>query len=310
MNPNPLDSGTEAALTSLAAIAALVGVSALLTLSLLHRRGKRDQDVGMTTFEGFTCLIVFVLAALDAYLCVAYLREGKELSDAEFNAVAVFLVLATTIFVFFNAGARFSNLAGGFGVHLQTAVVTLFVAVAAAFAVPFLLTDPAEIVPAGALILLVGSCLAGSFFALERRAMAGTRKALREQFVSLKADGYRARTGALMLSLPEPYSEPEEVKLSCWSRKGKIYLDHSGCRRLREAARRRWAALETEEAMQAQGDRVLVKVDLTSRPLSWPLRHRLVLSIHKEEEPAPEEHCLHPDERGLFDITGLRLVRT
>jgi hypothetical protein len=222
----------------------------------------------------------------------------------------VFLVLATTVLVFFTAGARFSNLAGGIGVHLQTAVVTLFVAVTGAFAVPFLLTDPVEIVPASTLILLLGVCLAGVFLVLERHAMASQRKALRKRFVSRCADGYRSCTGVLSLSLPEPHSGTEAVRLSCWSKKGKIYVDDAGCRRLRDLTRRRWAALEAEEAAEAQGDRVLMEVELTRRPFAWPLRQRLVLSIYKEGEPAAEAHAVQPDEKGLFDITGLQVLQT
>jgi hypothetical protein len=307
LQSHPLDRGTEAALTSMLEIATVVGISSLLAFSLLHRRGRPDHDVGMAAFEGFSLLFVFSLAAIDAYLCIDYLRQGEELTDAEFNGVVVMLVVAITVLVLFTAVARFSNLAGGIGRHLQSAVVTLFVAVTVAFAVPFLLTDPVEIVPASSLILLVGSCLAGFFFVLERRAMAGTGRAVRERFVSLCSDGYQSSRTRLLLGLPAPYSGDGVVEFVSWSKKGRKYLDHVGYRRLRDATRRCWSEFEAGEAVAARSERILMDVDLTLRPLSWPPKYQLVLNVYETGKQAPEAHAIGADEKGLFDVTEIAL---
>jgi hypothetical protein len=198
---------------------------------------------------------------------------------------------------------RFSNLAGGIGRHLQSALVTLFVAVTVAFAVPFMLTDPVEIVPASSLILLLGSCLAGLFFVLERRAIAGTGRAVRERFVSLCFEGYRPSRTGLLLGLPAPYPGDSVVELVSWSKKGRTYLDHVGCRRLRDATRRRWSEFEAGEAVAASSERILMDVDLTLRPLAWPPKYQLVLNVYESGKQAPEAHAIGADEKGLFDVT-------
>lgn len=308
MKEQVLDAGTRDALQSLVGLAGALGVSSLLASRLFTRRGKRDQDIGLTIFETFVVVTVLVMAGVSAYLSVQILRSEEAISNGLFTAVATPLVLSIVLLALLVAVARFSNLHGGIGNHLAALALTLLMALVAGFMISLRRLDVLYVIPADVGVLLLAGGIAWFFLRIERWDSSGSLKMLRRRTVSRSSNGYRPTEAAVLPSLPETHPGERPLTLVCWFKKGRIYIDYPSSRRLRDEAHQRWAGLEGGETMAPTGQVILMNVELKLRALPWPPRYRLVVSIYEQGKPEPMTHRLQADDIGLIDITGLDLV--
>lgn len=308
MKEQVLDVGNRVALESLISFAGPLFVGSLLAGWFLQRKGRREQDVGVTVFEVFAISASLAMSALAIYVCVYALGSEEAIDDSVVTGVATLVVLSSVLLVLLMGVARFSSLLGGIWTHLSTLSVTLVTAVTVGVSVVLLSPGSEFIIPGAALILAGGAALAWLFLKIERRSITGGRNAIQKRVMSLSANDYRPKEAMVLLSLPESHTSPMPLSLVCWSKKGRSYLDHAACRHLRDEARQRWDKFKEGEARAPLGQPVLMDIDLRYRFLSWPPTSRLTLSIYEEGEEDAKSRTIEANEMGLFDITGLGLV--
>jgi hypothetical protein len=309
MKEQALNSGTRDALQSLVGLAGALGVGSLLASRLFTRRGKREQDVGLTVFETFVVVTVLVMSGVSAYLSVQILQTEEAISGGLFTAVATPLVLSIVLLALLVAVARFSNLHGGIGNHLSALALTVFMALVAGFMISLLRLGVLYVVPADVGILLLAGGIAWVFLRVERWDSSGSLTMMRRRTVERATSGYRPTEAAVLPSLPERHPSEKSLNLVCWLKKGRTYLDYPSSRRLRNETHQRWTGLEEGATMAPTGDVVLMNVELKLHLLPWPPRNRLTVTIYERGAPEPETHTLQADDAGLIDITDLGLIQ-
>ena len=308
MKEHLLDANNRTAFQGLIAAAVALGIGALLAGNLFDRSGARDRDVGLTVFEVFAVVAILTASFMTAFFSIGYLHAGEAVSDAQFGEVGAPLVVSLALLVLLRAAAKFSALPGGVGSHAPTAAVTVFAAVSVAIMVSYLASKPEYIVPGGGVILVAGALLGWCFLKIERFWLNGGRRAAQGRIASLGANGYEPTETSLIPAFPEfPFKEGP-LKIVCWSRKERSYLDQTECRRLRAELNKRWAALAAGEAVPPLQDLILTRVELKPRFLPWPPKLILIVETSKRGEQRSRPHTLQANDAGLFDITDLGLV--
>jgi hypothetical protein len=110
---------------------------------------------------------------------------------------------------------------------------------------------------------------------------------------------------SLDLAIPEAEGV-EEGPLACWNRRGRLFVDATTLRRLREAANQRWYELEAAEVLPPASSTMLVSVRVG---LWWPfVRTRRRATLNLLERGEPRSRRLEENEHRLFDVTETSLL--
>ena len=131
---------------------------------------------------------------------------------------------------------------------------------------------------------------------------------MRKRMMSLSAQGYRPVEMTVLPGVPTRPENKAQLRLVGWSKKGRLFLDDSGCRRLQEEARGRWGELSAGRTEEPLASIVLTQARLKTRLLPWPPRLQLVVQIYRHGDDQPKEHVLQADDLGLVDLTDTELV--
>jgi len=308
MKEQALDAGTREALGSLIELAGALGLSAILVIGLLPRRGSREHDLGLTVFETFAVTAVLVTAGMTALFAAGYLRADDPVTDGQFNQLATSLALAVVLLVLLGGIARFFSLPGGLGANLPILAVTLFAATAIGFIISIVPQRPENIAPAGAAVLAAGACVAWIFLRVEGWGSRSGAAMMRKRMVLLSAQGYRPVEMTVLPGVPTRPENKAQLRLVGWSKKGRLFLDDSGCRRLQDEARGRWGERSTGRTEEPLASIVLTQARLKTRLLPWPPRLELAVQFYRHGDGGPKEYVLEADDQGLVDLTDTELV--
>ncbi|HEV7770465.1 MAG TPA: hypothetical protein VGO66_07380 [Solirubrobacterales bacterium] len=200
---------------------------------------------------------------------VEFLRSDEIVTDSQFNQAVTPLVLSVVLLVLLTAVARFSSLPGGISMHFPTVGATVFVAAAAGIYISVVPQQPETIAPASGAILIVGAVLAWFFRRMESWSVRGREASVRRRIVSLSAEGYRPVEVSILAGVPVSPGGPEHLRCTCWSKKGRLFIDDAGCRSLQEDVRNRWKdLLLTGRAQTPLANRLLTRLVLRSRILT------------------------------------------
>jgi hypothetical protein len=299
MKEHALDPNDRAALQSLVPLAGALGAGTIFGLFF----GGRKR-AGFAVFEVFAMVSVLVAVGSTAYLCVGLLHSGKAITDSDLTQTATPLILAAFLLVFVSI---LSRLPGSFERLLLLVPLALGAAVIAAaiVAVSAGNTDPAHASLVAVLVLVVGGILSLLTAWLDRMDMSWDRRFGYKRMIRLTGAGYLSEWRVLELGLPAMTAVEERPAISCWARRGRLYLDADALRRLRTEADGGWDAHAHSKAPAPSGARLLLRVKVGIRlPVVRPDRRAQLVTLESRERCF---HDLTANEDGLFDVTGLAL---
>jgi hypothetical protein len=307
MKEQALDPGNRAALQTLASLAGVIGLSALVSGVVLSRSGPRHRDAGFAAFEVFVVIAAVVAAIFTAFLCVLILSRDEPVSDSDLFRVSAPLLVALVLLVLLTSVARFSTATGDLSSNFPILLATVFSAVIVGLAPGLIAPDPGEIAAVAAGILVIGMLLGGGFLLFERSSLLGRRRDTRRRLEKLSADGFNPLEFSLTALVPDLLGETKTQRIVCWIYKDRLYLDQTEARRLSDVVDERWTSLAIGDASPPLGAKMLVECALKNNLLTWPPRFSMVVTIHQRGKPNNEVHELTIGERGLFDVTDLSL---
>jgi hypothetical protein len=294
-----LDADNRAALQSLVPLASGLGAG---TIFGLFFAGKKRA--GFAVFEVFAMVSVLVAVGSTAYFAIALLHSGKAISDSDLTQTATPLILGAFLLVFVNILGR---LPGSFE-RLLLLVPLAFGAAAIAAAIVALSawnTDPAHASLVALLVLVVGGILGLLTAWLDRMDLSWDRRLGYQRMVRLTGAGYVSEWRALGLGVPSSAAGGERRAISCWVRRGRLYLDTDALRRLRTEADAAWDAHAQSKAAAPSGARLLLRVKVGIwLPLVRTRRRAQLMTLESKERRV---HNLAYNEDRLFDVTALEL---
>lgn len=302
MKEHVLGGSDRAALQSLIPLAGALGAGTIFALFF----GGRRRGSGIAVFELFAIVSVLAAAGTTAYLCIALLHRNAPISDHELSETATPLLVAAMLLIFVSVFAR---LPGTWERILAILPLAIGGAVIAALLASSTWTATPENASLVALVILgVGGLLAFCAWAVDRLDIGWDRRTQYRRFARLSAAGYLVAEKKLRLAMPRA-DTATEPRLSCWTRKGRTYLDSVECRRLGDEAGTRWHQLAESRARPPRGSAVLGSVKVSIYIPGLTRRPSARLSIF---EPATGGESrtleLEANEDNLFDITDLDLV--
>ncbi|HEU5252164.1 MAG TPA: hypothetical protein VFU16_02420 [Solirubrobacterales bacterium] len=306
MKEQALDPGNRAALQALASLSSVVGLSALVSSLVLSRSGSRPRDAGYATFEVFVVVAAATAAIFTAFLSVLLLNRGEAVSGADLFRTAAPLLVSLVLLVVLTSVARFSpsgDLATNFPILLATVSAAVVVGVAPGLMAP----DPTAITLVVAGILGLGMAFGWVFLMFERHSLHGKRREVHRRLEKLSVEGFVPFLHPLEPLIPKSRKETDMAEIVCWERKGKLYLDQSEARQLRDAVDRGWTDLTNGNAIPPLGTTILSQCSLKTKLLPWPPKFLMTVTVHRRGEGVNAAHELKVSEHGLFDITALGL---
>jgi hypothetical protein len=297
---NPSD---RAALQGLIPLAGALGAGTIFALFF----GGRRRGSGIAVFELFAIVAVLASVGTTAYLAIGLLHANEAISDHILTQTAMPLVFAVFLLVLVSVLSRLPG-----SVERIFSVLPLIViaaAVAAWLAGSAWSFRPEETAVMAALILGVGGLAALLAWGGERLDSRWERGLARDRYMRLSKAGYEVAERELRTALPRSSAQAEPVSLSCWTRKGKIYVDSVSCRQLAAETRARWDRLAQKQARPPVGDAVLTRVEVTPSVLVLGRTRSARFWIF---EPKADEEVrtvkLEANDDGLFDMTKLEVV--
>jgi hypothetical protein len=302
-----LDPGNRAALQTLASLAGVVGLSALVSGVVLSRNGPRHRDAGFATFEVFVVVAAVIAAIFTAFLCVLLLNRDEPIADSDLFRVSAPLLIAFVLLVLLTSVARFSTAMGDLSSNFPILLATVFAAVLVGLAPGLIAPKPGEIVLVAVGILAIGMLLGWGFLLFERSSLLGRRRDTRQRLEKLSADCFLPLEFSLTAMVPDIQGEPEAQRIVCWIQKDRLYLDQTEARRLSEAVDKSWASLANGNALPPLGKMMLVECALKTTVLPWPPKFSMIVTIHQRGKSSNKIHELKVGKRGLFDVTSLGL---
>jgi hypothetical protein len=303
MKENFLNPSDRAALQGLIPLAGALGAGTIFALFF----GGRRRGPGIAVFELFAIVAVLAAVGTTAYLSIALLHNNEALTDRELTQTAAPLIFAVFLLVLVSVLSRLPGSA-------ERAVTVLPLLLAAGVVAAYLASTawsfkPGDTVLMAGLVLGIGGLTALLAWGSDRLDARWERGLEQRRFVRLSVAGYRVEERELRLSLPARGKGGDRQTVSCWTRKGRVYLDWLACRQLRDRADARWDRLSENKGRPPAGPAVLTRVHV---------RHYAFLRVGKGAarfsifEPGRGEqvHTHEPkinDDR-LFDVTDLGIV--
>lgn len=300
MKEQVLGASDRAALQSLIPLAGALGAGTIFALFF----GGRRQRTGLAVFEVFAIVSVLVAVGTTAYLSIALLHADEAISDRELAQTASPLIVAVFVLVLVSIASRLSG-------SLERIFAILPLILVAAVIGALLASSAWEAEPAGAsrfaLILLgAGGVVALLASAADRLYFRWDRRSSQLRVERILGAGYVPERRPLWLALPESAAGEEQRPLACWHRRGRLYLDTTTLRRLRDHANRRWSDLESAKALPPPSSSMLLGVSVGLwLPLLHPRRKATVTTLIEGETC---KRPLRTNEDGLFDVTDVRLL--
>ncbi len=298
----PLSDGDRAALQALVPLAGALGAGTIFALFFGGRR-----RAGFAVFELFTIVAVLTAVGSTAYFSIALLHQNEAITGDDLTRTATPLLVAAVLLVFVSVFAR---LPGSFTrVIALLPLAALGIVIAALLASNTWFAQPESIIPLAVAILAVGVLVGVLAWGAERADIGWDRRWERRRLTRLYAEDYSPEEKSLHLALPRRDQREQAVGISCWTRKGRTYLDLPTGWRLRSEVHRRWRAQAVGEARPPVGSVILLRTQIWPRiPL---LRKHARVGFHLLEPSRGGEGRLvelEPNDDGLFDVTGLGVI--
>ena len=299
MKEHVLGASDRAALQSLIPLAGALGAGTIFGLFF----GGRKR-AGFAVFEIFAMVSVLVAVGSTAYFCVALLHANEPITDSDLTKTATPLILAAFLLVFVSILSRlpgsFERLLTLVPLALAAATVAAVIAAMSAWS-----TDPAHAIVAAMLVLGVGAVLSLLTAWLDRMDLGWDRSVGYHRMLRLASADYLSERRALELGLPAAAADEERPTISCWVRRGRLYLDTAALQRLRTEADAGWEGFAQSKAPAPSGSRLLLQVKVGIwLPVVRPRRRAQLVTLQSQERC---RHDLSANEDGLFDVTALDL---
>jgi hypothetical protein len=298
----PLDDGDRAALQALVPLAGALGAGTIFALFFGGRR-----RAGFAVFELFTIVAVLTAVGSTAYFSIALLHQNEAITGHDLTRTATPLLVAAVLLVFVSVFAR---LPGSF-IRVITLLPLALVAIviAALLASNTWFAQPESIVPLAGAILAVGAVVGVVAWGAERADIGWDRRWERRRLTQLYEQDYVPEEKPLHVALPRPDGREQMMEISCWTRKGRTYLDLPTGWHLRSEVHRLWREQAVGEARPPAGSVILLRTQI------WPripfLRKRARVGFHLLEPSRGGKARLvelEPNDEGVFDITDLGVV--
>lgn len=302
MKEHVLNPSDRAALQALVPLAGALGAGTIFALFFGGRR-----RAGFAVFELFTIVAVFTAVGSTAYFSIALLHQNEAISGHDLTQTATPLLVAAILLIFVSA---FSRLPGSV-THLVTLLPITFGAIVIAVLLASFTwsAQPESIILLAVAILAVGAAVGVLAWWGERIDIGWDRRWEHRRLTRLYAAGYVPDEKPLRLALPRPEQAGRVNEISCWTRKGRAYLDLPTGWHLRAEVHRLWREQAVGEARPPVGSVILVRTQIWPRiPL---LRKEARLGLHLLEPSRGGEASLvelEPNDDGVFDVTGLGVV--
>jgi len=298
----PLSDGDRAALQALVPLAGALGAGTIFALFFGGRR-----RAGLAVFELFTIVAVLTAVGSTAYFSIALLHQNEAITGHDLTQTATPLLVAAVLLVFVSVFAR---LPGSF-----TRVITLLPLALVAIVIAALLAgntwfaQPESVVPLAGAILAVGALIGVLAWGAERADIGWDRRWERRRLTRLYAQDYMPEEQPLRVALPRPDGREQAMEISCWTRKGRTYLDLPTGWHLRSEVHRLWREQAVGEARPPAGSVILLRTQI------WPripfLRKEARLGFHLLELSRGGKTRLvelEPNDEGVFDVTELGVI--
>lgn len=299
MKEHVLSDSDRAALQSLIPLAGALGAGTIFALFF----GERRPRTGVAVFEVFAIVSVLVAVGTTAYLSIAIMHANEPLDDKALAQTASPLIVAVFVLVLVSVARR---LPGSF----ERAFAILPLVMIAGLIAALLSVSAWEAEPAGASVfaltlLGVGAVLALLASAADRLNLSWDRRSSQQRMARIVSSGYLPERRSLDLAMPEA-ERAEEPLLACWNRRGRLFVDATTLRRLRDGANQRWAELEAAEVLPPASSTMLVSVRVT---LWLPfLRPRRRATLELLERGEASSRPLEENDDRLFDVTETNLL--
>lgn len=297
-----LSDGDRAALQALVPLAGALGAGTIFALFFGGRR-----KAGFAVFELFTIVAVLTAVGSTAYFSIALLHQNEAITGHDLTQTATPLLVAAVLLVFVSVFAR---LPGSF-----TRVITLLplalvaIVIAALLASNTWFAQPESVVPLAGAILAVGALVGVLAWGAERADIGWDRRWERQRLTRLYGQDYVPEEKPLQVALPRADGREQVMEISCWTRKGRTYLDLPTGWHLRSEVHRLWREQAVGEARPPIGSVILLRTQIWPRiPL---LRKRARMGFHLLEPSRGGEARLvelEPNDEGVFDVTKLGVI--
>lgn len=299
MKEHVLGASDRAALQSLIPLAGALGAGTIFGLFF----GGRKR-ASFAVFEIFAMTSVLVAVGSTAYLCIALLHANEAISDSDLTQTATPLILAAFLLVFVSI---LSRLPGSFERMLWLVPLAFGAATLTALVVALSVwkTDPAHASLVAILVLVVGAVLSLVTAWVDRMDLSWDRRIGYRRLIRLAGEGYLSERRSLDLGLPATAEAEERPAISCWIRRGRLYLDAAALRNLRAKADAGWDGHAQSKVPAPSGLRLLLRVKVGIwLPLVHPQRRAQLVTLESSER---RDHDLISNEDGLFDVPALDL---
>lgn len=300
MKEQVLGASDRAALQSLVPLAGALGAGTIFALFF----GGRRHRTGLAVFEVFAIVSVLVAVGTTAYLSIALLHANEPIGDRVLAQTASPLIVAVFVLVLVSIAGRLPG-------SVERAFAILPLVVLAALISALLASSAWEAEPAGASVfaltlLGVGALLALLASAADRLSVGWDRRTGQSRIQRIVGAGYMPERRALALALPEPEGGEEQRPLACWNRRGRLYLDATTLRRLRDRTDRRWSDLDSAEALPPASSSMLLAVRVGPFIPGLGLHRRATVAAVVGGES--QKRSLTANEDGLFDVSDTQLL--
>jgi hypothetical protein len=294
-----LSESDRAALQSLIPLAGALGAGTIFALFF----GESRRRTGVAVFEVFAIVSVLVAVGTTAYLSISLMHANEPLGDRALAQTASPLIVAVFVLILVSVARRLPS-------SLERLFAVLPLILVAGLVSALLAANAWEAEPAGAsafaLVLLgVGAVLALLASAADRVNLSWDRRSSQQRMARIVSTGYVPERRPLALAMPEAEGA-EERPLACWNRRGRLFVDATTLRRLRDRADQRWFELEAAEALPPTSSTMLVSVGVGFWLPFVRTRRRAKLRVLERGEPSSRR--LEENGDRLFDVTEADLL--
>jgi hypothetical protein len=169
--------------------------------------------------------------------------------------------------------------------------------------------EPGETVLMAALILGIGGITALLAWGGDRLDARWERRNQHRRFVRLSVAGYMVDEGELRLALPSRRAGGDRISISCWTRKGRVYLDAIAWEQLRDRTRARWDRLAEDKGAPPSGSTVLIRIYVSHYMLALlGIRTVRLWTFQPSSDEEIRLRELKANSDRLFDVTDLGIV--
>ena len=298
MKEQVLNPGDRAALQALVPLAGALGVGTIFALFFGGRR-----KAGLAVFELFAIVAVLTAAGSTAYFSVSLLHQNTAISSHELTQTATPLLVAAVLLVF-------ARLPGS-----MTRVLTLLPLAIAGIVIAALLASstwsarPEDASLVALAMLAVGGLLGLCAWGADRLDISWEGRAERKRLTRLYASGYLPEDRPLRLALPRGTDADRDPRVTCWTRKGRAYLDPASATRLRATVQGLWRAQAGGEARPPIGSAILVQMQVHTRIPTLRTRAGMNFSLLEPVSGGKARAVeVEANGDGLFDVTELGIV--